>query len=231
MKNSNSSYVPNNNVLNEHLKRILNKSHYVINEANYSLVDNMDDDDTVPEDIWVGPQPVTNHDSTIFEDEDEIENEETVDDVEQISEPQQNEPIEQDQEEEVTTIETQERSADEIQSHILKLNISAMQKMQKVVGDLNATVDSLNFSVGELKNDVEEVKEPTNIEKLMNKKEDSHPFYYNLNDMWRGNAFQARKDVEDNGGIVKLEDGSYVADFDDLPKHSRQEIIDSLKKY
>jgi hypothetical protein len=119
----------------------------------------------------------------------------------------------------------EEPSVEEKQNEIIKMNISAMEKMQNVINSLESTVNSLNSKIGELSADVEEVREPKNVEKLMNRKEDSHPFYYNLNDMWQGNSFQARREVEEmEQGIKKLEDGSYIADFDDLPKHNSQEI-------
>ena len=235
---NNTSCVCQNNIqLDEHIKKILEKSNYIINEAKYSLIDNIEEDDNVPQDIWVGPKPVTNLDSSIFEDNEEIEDEEQTDNQVQVDDPdipqeidQEQDVINQDQEE-IVNVQTQEKSADQIQNDIIKLNISAMQKMQKVVNDLGNTVDSLNVKVGELSSDVEEVREPTNVEKLVNKKEDSHPYYYNLDDMWKGNSFQARKNMEQNQGIIKLDDGSYIADFDNLPKHSNQEIIDSLKRF
>jgi hypothetical protein len=122
-------------------------------------------------------------------------------------------------------------STDEIQNDILKMNIDAMRKMQDVMNDLNTTVDSLNAKVGHLSKDVEEVREPTNVEKLTRKKEDSHPYYYGLNDMWNGSDFKARLDQVGDEAIIKLSDGTYIADFDDLPKHSDKEIVDSLKKF
>lgn len=122
----------------------------------------------------------------------------------------------------------EEPSVEEKQNEIIKLNISAMQKMQTVIDNLENTVTSLNGRIGNLSADVEEVREPKNVEKLMNRKEDSHPFYYNLNDMWAGNSFQARREVDNIQGIKKLEDGSYIADFDDLPKHNTQEIDNSF---
>ena len=93
-----------------------------------------------------------------------------------------------------------------------------------------------------LTQDVEEVREPTNVEKLISKKQDSHPFHYNLADMWNGRDFQARMDYANNGqgnnmgkevdnGIRQLEDGSYIADFDALPKHTDAQIKDSFKKF
>jgi hypothetical protein len=55
--------------------------------------------------------------------------------------------------------------------------------------------------------------------------------YYGLNDMWKGNWFQARRDDLGEKGMKQLDDGSYVADFDELPKLTTQEIKDSFNSY
>src|SRR5689334_2529781 len=38
--------------LKEHLNKIKYKSNYLLKEATYSLVQGMDEDDTIPEEIW-----------------------------------------------------------------------------------------------------------------------------------------------------------------------------------
>ena len=125
-------------------------------------------------------------------------------------------------------IEPEQPSVDQIQNDIIKTSVNAMQKMNSELNNLESTINSLNSKIDNLSQEVEEVREPTNVEKLMSKKEDSHPFYYNLNDMWDGNSFQARRQVENSEGMKQTDDGSYVADFDTLPKYTDQEVNDSF---
>ena len=76
----------------------------------------------------------------------------------------------------------------------------------------------LNSKLEALNTDVEEVREPTNTEKLMSKVNVSYPYYFNLNDFWKGNWFNEKRDKETEKGIKELPDGTYVADFDELPQ-------------
>jgi hypothetical protein len=78
--------------------------------------------------------------------------------------------------------------------------------------------------------EVEEVREPTNGEKLMSKKDVSYPFYYNLNDVWKGNWFEKNREEENEKGIRELPDGTFIADFDDLPEFSKTDIEQSFSK-
>lgn len=119
-------------------------------------------------------------------------------------------------------------SKDELQTQALRAQIEAMQKMSEKMDSLERTIQMMSGKVSELDADVEQVKEPQPIEKFNQRKQDSHPFYYGLNDMWNGNVFQARRDEMGEKGIVKLEDGSYIADFDDLPKYSSHELKNSF---
>lgn len=249
----------NDNSLNEHVDRIKYMSNYTINEASYKLVDNIEEDDTVPEEIWSGPQPVTANDSSIIEQDDQ----DIADDNDATQ--QEDDPIPNDGGEDVDSLDPasdavdpdptspvvsddeiqqdlgaeipddapadDQQSADEIQNEIIKSSVSAMQKMHTELEKLEMMNASLNDKIEQLNSDVEEVREPTNVEKLNARKDDSHPYYYNLNDMWDGNSFQARRQVqqEDSYGMKKLEDGSYVADFDTLPKFTDEEIRDSFR--
>jgi hypothetical protein len=48
----------------------------------------------------------------------------------------------------------------------------------------------------------------------------SYPYYYNLNDYWKDSSFEHKAQEEDFGqGIQKLSDGTFIADFDNLPKN------------
>jgi hypothetical protein len=120
---------------------------------------------------------------------------------------------------------------DKKQTDLLALQLDVMNKLNDKVKELDSLFANLDSKYQQLNKDVEEVKEPTNQEKLMSRKQDSHPFYYNLNDLWKDNWFEARRDQYDEKGIVKLDNGTYIADFDNLPKLSDKEIRDSFLYY
>lgn len=225
--------------VDERIRRMRKLSN--ISEANYSLVSEIENDDDMPDltepEIQepAGEEGLPDETGAQEEPTPEAEPEDTMNNV--ADDGQMGVDVPNDPETmgeptpEMGGMEQpmpEEPSIEEKQNEIIKLNISAMEKMQRVIDGLENTVTSLNSRIGELSSDVEEVREPKNVEKLMNRKEDSHPFYYNLNDMWAGNSFQARRDVDNIKGIKKLEDGSYIADFDDLPKHNTQEISNSF---
>ncbi len=134
--------------------------------------------------------------------------------------------------------EVQTPSPDELQNEIIQKNIDVMRQLNQKIEDLEVGIDQLNvqnqemvFKTQEMEKEVEEVREPTNVEKLMTKKEDSHPYYYGLNDMWKGNWFQARRDETGDKGMKELDDGSYVADFDEMDQMNDMEIKDSFDNY
>ena len=231
------------NSMNETVDRMKYLFNYALNEASYKLIDGIEEDDSLPEEIWTEPSPVSPvspNDSNVMEDDEpQMDNEGLP-----VEEPAEGEFPEEEMggEEEMAADpamdgemgmeepmpEPKEPSANEIQNNILKSSISAMQKMNDELNTLESTLGMLNTKIDGLNAEVEEVKEPTNVEKLMSRKEDSHPFYYNLNDMWDGNSFQARRQVENSEGMKKTDDGSFIADFDTLPKYTDQEVNDSF---
>jgi hypothetical protein len=115
---------------------------------------------------------------------------------------------------------------DDIQNSIIKHNLAAMEAIASQLSNLNGYVQSLDNKMKILSSDVEEVREPTNVEKLMNKTQVSYPYYFNLNDMWGKNWFNEKRESgsENERGIRELPDGTFVADFDDLPKQSNIDI-------
>jgi hypothetical protein len=125
-----------------------------------------------------------------------------------------------------------ENQVDDLQNEIIKHNIEAMKSIHDQLESLNATIQGLNSKVDTLNADVEEVREPTNAEKLMNKTSVSYPYYFNLNDLWSDNWFQQKHagavGKTDERGIKELPDGTYVADFDDLPQKSKIDIQNSF---
>ena len=82
-----------------------------------------------------------------------------------------------------------------------------------------------NSELDVLNTDVEEVREPTNSEKLMNKSKVSYPYYFNLNDFWSDSWFDRNNQDK---GIKELEDGTFAANFDDLPESD--DIKDSFNR-
>jgi hypothetical protein len=121
-----------------------------------------------------------------------------------------------------------EQQVNDIQNDIIKHNIEAMKSIHDKLQNLDMTVQDLNSKIDTLNADVEEVREPTNTEKLMNKKNVSYPYYFNLNDFWSGNWFSENREKENEKGMKEMPDGSYVADFDDLPQKSKIDIQDSF---
>lgn len=105
---------------------------------------------------------------------------------------------------------------------VAELQLAALTKMSAKIDDLGAAIDSINGRMEVMGDEVDEVREPSDMEKFDNRKVDSSPYYFNLNDLWKDNNFKSRMD-QFSKGYVKTEDG-YVADFDDLPKLSPHEV-------
>lgn len=114
---------------------------------------------------------------------------------------------------------------DEIQNEIIKHNTAAMQAINAQLESMSSFVDSLNMKIDRMNADVEEVREPTNVEKLMNKSQVSYPYYFNLNDIWGDNWFSQKREEENEKGVRELDDGTFIADFDDLPSQSTSNNI------
>lgn len=122
-----------------------------------------------------------------------------------------------------------ENQVDDIQNEIIKHNIEAMKGIQDTLMGLNQSIEGLNSKMNVLNADVEEVREPTDGEKLMNKTDVSYPYYFNLNDFWQDNWFDQKRVGENTEkGVKELPDGSFVADFDDLPQKSKIDVQDSF---
>ena len=119
---------------------------------------------------------------------------------------------------------------DELQNEIIKHNIEAMRNIHMQLAGMNQNIEGLNAKMEELSADVEEVREPTDAEKLMNKTDVSYPYYFNLNDFWKDNWFDQKRAEEGKNemGMKELPDGTYVADFDDLPQKSKIDIQKSF---
>jgi len=121
-----------------------------------------------------------------------------------------------------------EGQVNDIQNEIIKHNIEAMKSIHDQLESLSAEVKALNTKSDALSADVQEVREPTNSEKLMSKKNVSYPYYFNLNDFWSGNWFNEKREKEMEKGVKELPDGTFVADFDDLPQRSKIDVQNSF---
>ncbi len=120
---------------------------------------------------------------------------------------------------------------DDIQNDIIKHNIEAMKAIDDQLQSLDKTTQDLNAKLNSLNAQVEEVREPTNSEKLMSKTNVSYPYYFNLNDFWSGNWFDQKHQGEKEKGVRELPDGSFIADFDDLPQQSKQDVQNSFNEF
>jgi hypothetical protein len=118
-----------------------------------------------------------------------------------------------------------EENVNQIQNDIIKHNIEAMKGLTNKLQDLEQINSQLNQQLAALSAKVEEVEEPTDAEKLMKRKDVSYPYYFNLNDFWKGSFFD-KKNGE--SGIKEMPDGTYIADFDDLPTPNSMDIKDSF---
>lgn len=134
--------------------------------------------------------------------------------------------------EEEVPIEEPEESVDEIQNEIIKHNIAAMQSIHDKLEGLDQYMKDINVQLNTLNAKVEEVEEPTNVEKLVAQKDVSYPYYFNLNDYWKGGFFDQQRESEspNENGMRELPDGTFIADFDDLPEASEIDIEDSFNK-
>jgi hypothetical protein len=117
-------------------------------------------------------------------------------------------------------------SKDELEKKVMELLLDASKNMSEKISELENMVDLLNQKLESFGAEVEQVKEPTDIEKFTNRKQDSHPYYYNLNDLWNNNTFKARLD-DLSKGYVDTPNG-IVADFDNLPRFSPHEVKQSF---
>lgn len=141
------------------------------------------------------------------------------------------------EDEDVTAIED-EKSVNELQNEIIRYNIETLKSIHSEIQRLNGSINGLNDRLDNLDRDVEEVREPSNVEKLVQKKDVSYPYYFNLNDFWKGNWFEklypdnttdtSNKESKHVGSIRQMPDGSFVADFDNLPQDS---FIDIEKSF
>ena len=130
--------------------------------------------------------------------------------------------------EEEVPAEEPEAEVDELQNEIIRTNIEAMKSVVSQLKDMEDTNNQLTQQLEILNAKVEEVEEPTNAEKLMAQKDVSYPYYFNLNDFWKGSFFEQNREKAGEKGIKELPDGTFIADFDDLPTHSSQDIKDSF---
>lgn len=220
-----------NKILLEHLNKLKYLSNYVLSEtAKYHpVIDGVDEYDKLPENIFLGNHQINEDDPEIPDTEniggDEMNQE--VPEEPSIDKPEVNMVANQD----LSIDSNQTTNTDILQNQIIQTNIEAMKKLNQKIKELELSLDNVNSVSKNLQKEVEEVREPSNVEKLVNKKQDSHPFYYGLNDMWKDNWFQGRRDETSERGIIKIADNKYVADFDDLPKYSQHDIKNSFNSY
>jgi len=123
-----------------------------------------------------------------------------------------------------------EKEVDQLQNEIIKSNLEAMKAIASKLESLEGINMSLTAELETLNSKVKEVEEPTNAQKLMAQKNVSYPYYFNLNDFWKNNWFDQQQvnNQSQEKGIRELPDGTFIADFDDLPTPSDLDIDDSF---
>ena len=208
--------------MDKHIEKILFRSSYKINEdVKYNKIDSCYFEQGGDFSKQIGE-----------DEEGEEDNEELVDDeIPQEESPEQTEEL---PEEEPISLgdeqpeESSEKSVDLIQNEIIKSTISTMNMIHGKLKDLENNVNSLNDKYGKLQADVDDVKEPTNQEKLESRTQDSYPFYKNLNDVWKTERSDG---ITSDDGVLKLKDGTYVALYDNLGDLHSGDINKSFYEY
>jgi hypothetical protein len=205
----------------KHFEKIMFKSSYGLNEGvkynkiDSSYFDNDDDFDIIGEDE-------SEEDNEELENDEELginnSEEDNVDNTEEIS-------LDDNSKQEVDTT---EKNHDLVQNQIIKNTINTMNMIHDKMKELENSVNVLNNEYTKLKSDVEEVKEPSNMEKLTQHKEDSFPYYKNLNDIWKSDG---KGNAVNDEGIIKLKNGTYISIFDDLDNMSSTQIEKSFYTY
>ena len=248
MKNESKSIL-----LQEQIRKIKYKTNYIIGESpRYrSLIDGTEEFDNVPTEIYntndgqpVPQSPAFTNEAGEQEDAPkpegqtppEASNSQPIDNSKPLSDVNANDDSEENPEDADSMGGTANPAGDKmdvnaIQNDIIKHNIAAMQSINDELKSLDATVNALNSKMDILSADVEEVREPTNGEKLMNKTKTSYPYYFNLNDLWSENSFEGRRKQEKENGLRKLPDGTFIAEFDDLPQSSKQDVQASFSSF
>jgi hypothetical protein len=245
----------NDNLLNEHLEKIKYRFNYAINETpKYKSIveDEYDDIPTVKHATQDGqPMPNAGGGSDAYyeggdNNDDQLPGAPQTAPTDPVAEPSNapapdnapppdNVPIDTNVDVDVSAEMPMEEppvdlgpTVDELQNDVIKQNIEAMKEINDKLEGLDVNLQKINSEMDNLNYKVKEVEEPTNAEKLVARKDVSYPYYFNLNDVWKDNWFeQNRKDAGEKG-INELPDGTYVADFDELPKPSEMDINDSF---
>jgi hypothetical protein len=110
-----------------------------------------------------------------------------------------------------------EPTVNDIQNEIIKDNIETMKYIHNQMKELDNYMKNIDTKLTVLSSEVEEVRAPTNGEKLMKQKNVSYPYHYNLNDYWGNSPVEEKENF--GQGIKKMDDGTFIADFDDLRKN------------
>lgn len=197
----------------KHIDKMLKLSNYRINESSYSLINGGSVYDEIPSLTNEINEPGgDDKDKTPEQDippTGPLGNEKPLPEIPVDIEPQNNTKI------------------DELQNEIIRNNVEILKSLNNNIEQLSKSFDLLSNKVNDLSLDVDEVREPTDYEKLMSKKDVSYPYSYNLSDLWDGSWFNKKQGFEvgknvnvgfsdTNDKIRKLPDGSYIASLNDM---------------
>lgn len=125
------------------------------------------------------------------------------------------------------------QSKDEITKDVLDLQLSAMKNMAEKLDTLELGMQGIATKMDIMSKDVEEVREPSDVEKLRSRAMDSYPYNLKMDDLWKPDGFKNQTEIGNINtpeGMKKTEDG-YIADYDMLNKKSDKELEDSFSDY
>ena len=127
---------------------------------------------------------------------------------------------------------------------LLKANVEKSEQMMRVVDELNQTIqnvdnkmNTLSHFILKLQKDVDEVKEPSDMERMEMRAQDSYPYNKQLKDIWdeegnivkQGNEEEKIKREPVFKNVNKPKE--YKISTDQIPEINNTTIRDSFEKY
>lgn len=227
--------------MDKHIEKILHKSNYKINngiaynriyESPYSInIDDMYINEDDEDDEVVELDNTENNDET-NSNQDDASNSDDIDSEDVDDSNTENNADDTDTNNEVNS------EIDVIKQHndIIKSTLKNLKDVYSKIGDIDMFIRDMESKIENISNSthknqqtldylsktVEEMREPTNKEKLEKAKFDSAPFSNNMNDIWG-----SKKYITNN--IMKLKDGTFIGVFDNFENINN--INDSFYEY
>lgn len=173
--------------MDKHIERILFNSNYVANNPLNEVFINEDDDEVISlDDLNVG-------------DDNNVEQEIKL----SASDVESDKDVLKKHNEILSNVLNKLKEVDNVISEIDEF-INNIERDRK---DVTAEV---GLRIEKLENVVEELKDPSNYEKLSGKSEYSDPYNNNMSNVWNSDKYSFKNN------IVKMDDGTYVGIFDNI---------------